>query len=193
MFSAIQSIDFYILDFLQTMARSGFWDKFFSFYTSLGDPFMFVCYAAMLVAIKKTRKDGIMVSCGMLTGLLLGELLIKNLVQRARPCWIKPEVLLLVKTPKDYSFLSGHTMTMTILTVILVHNHPKLGFGLIPAALLLAYSRMYLYLHFPSDVLAGIILGLAIGFLTIKLTPTVEKKIELRKEKRKFVPSEKQD
>ena len=84
-------------------------------------------------------------------------------------------------------------MTMTILTVILVHNHPKLGFGLIPAALLLAYSRMYLYLHFPSDVLAGIILGLAIGFLTIKLTPTVEKKIELRKEKRKFVPSEKQD
>lgn len=193
MFSAIQNIDFYILDFLQTMARSGFWDRFFPFFTSLGDPFMFVCYAAILLVISKTRRDGFMVSAGMLTGLLLGELLIKNLVQRARPCWIKPEVILLVKNPKDYSFPSGHTMTMTIFTFILVYNHPKLAFGLVPAALLLAYSRMYLYLHFPSDILAGIILGLAIGFLTVKLTPKVEKKIEIRKEKRKFVPSNKQD
>ena len=63
MFSAIQDIDFYILDFLQTMARSPFWDRFFSFYTSLGDPFMFVCYAAVLLVIKKTRKDGLETTC----------------------------------------------------------------------------------------------------------------------------------
>ena len=69
MFQAIQDIDFYILDFLQTMARSPFWDKFLAFFTSLGDPFMFVCYAALLLAISKTRRDGLMVSGGMLTGL----------------------------------------------------------------------------------------------------------------------------
>ncbi len=193
MFQAIQDIDFYILDFLQTMARSPFWDKFLAFFTSLGDPFMFVCYAALLLAISKTRRDGLMVSGGMLTGLLVGELLIKNLVRRARPCWLHPEVELLVKNPKDYSFPSGHTMTMTILCIILIYNHPKLAYGLIPAWLLLVYSRMYLYLHFPSDILAGIALGVVIGILTIKITPKIEKTIEKRKKKLVFTPENKEE
>ena len=177
MFSTIQNIDFYILDFLQAMARSPFWDKFFAAFTSLGDPVMFICYAALLLVIKKTRRDGIMVSCGLLTGTLLGELLIKNLVRRSRPCWLHPEVELLVKNPKDYSFPSGHTTAVTIFAFILIYNHPKLAWGLIPFALFMAYSRMYLYLHFPSDVLTGALLGLTVGFLTCKLTPKVEKKI----------------
>lgn len=193
MFSAIQNIDFYILDFLQTMARSAFWDRFFSMFTSLGDPFMVICYAAILLVLTKTRRDGIMVTAGLLTGLLVGNVILKNLVQRSRPCWLHPEVELLIKNPKDYSFPSGHTMSLTILTFILVYNHPKLAFGLIPAALLMAYSRIYLYVHFPSDVLAGIILGLLIGLLTVKLTPKVEKKIELKKKSKMFTPSEKQD
>lgn len=193
MFSAIQDIDFYILDFLQTMARSPFWDRFFSFYTSLGDPFMFVCYAAVLLVIKKTRKDGLMVSGGMLTGLLVGQILIKHLVNRARPCWLRPEVVLLVKNPSDSSFPSGHTMTMTIFSLILIHNHPKLAFGLVPAWILLFYSRMYLYLHFPSDILAGIALGLIIGLLTIKVTPKIEKTINKRRNKLVFTPENKED
>ena len=180
MLLTITDIDFSILDFLQTMARSPFWDKFFAFYTSLGDPIMFICYAALLLVIKKTRRDGIMVSCGMIGGLLVGHLLLKNLVARSRPCWLRPEVTLLIKNPTDYSFPSGHTMTVTIFAFILICNHPKLAYALVPAALLLAYSRLYLYVHFPSDVLAGLLIGLAIGYLTCFLTPKVEEKWQKR-------------
>lgn len=183
MLEAIQNIDFYILDFLQTMARSPFWDKFFAFFTTLGDPVMFICYAAILLVIKETRKDGIMVSCGLLAGLALGNGLIKHLVNRARPCWIRPEVPLLIKNPTDSSFPSGHTLSVTIFAIILIHNHPKLAYGLIPVALLLAYSRMYLYVHFPSDVLAGLLLGTGIGLATCFLSPKVEKKWKERAKK----------
>ncbi|MBO4687197.1 MAG: phosphatase PAP2 family protein [Clostridiales bacterium] len=184
MLSTIQNIDFYILDFLQTMARSSFLDQFFAHYTSLGDPVMFICYAAILLIIKNTRRDGIMVSCGMLTGLLIGNGIIKHLVHRSRPCWLRPEVQLLIKNPSDYSFPSGHTMTITIFSIILIYNHPKLAYGLIPAALLLAYSRMYLYVHFPSDVLAGLLLGGLIGCATCYFFPKAEAKWKKRAEKK---------
>ncbi|MBP5491337.1 MAG: phosphatase PAP2 family protein [Clostridiales bacterium] len=177
MLTTIQNIDFYILDFLQLTARSPFWDKFLSFFTILGDPFMFVCYCAMLLVVKKTRKDGIMVTCGLLSGLLITNVILKNLVRRPRPCWLHPEVQLLIANPKDYSFPSGHTMAATVFTIILVHNHPKLAYGLIPAALLIIYSRLYLYVHFPSDVLAALILGVGVGLLTCYLEPKVSKKL----------------
>ena len=183
MLLSIQSAEFYILDFLQTMARSSFSDKFFAFYTSLGDPVMFICYAALLLVIRKTRRDGIMVSCGMLTSLLIGNGIIKHLVQRSRPCWLRPEVQLLIKNPTDYSFPSGHTMTVTVFSIILIYNHPKLAYGLIPASLLLAYSRMYLYVHFPTDVLAGFLLGGIIGCATCYFFPKAEARWKKRAEK----------
>lgn len=181
MLLSIQSVDFYILDFLQTMARSSFWDKFFSMFTSLGDPVMILCYCALLVVMKKTRRDGVMVTCGALIGLAVGNGLLKLLIRRDRPCWLRPEIDLLVKNPSDYSFPSGHTMHIAILSVILIYNHPKLAYALIPLTLLMAYSRMYLYLHFPSDVLGGLILGVGIGLLVCWLFPKAEKKFSGRK------------
>ena len=82
MLLSIQSVDFYILDFLQTMARSPFWDKFFTLFTSFGDPVMIVGYCAILIVLQKTRKDGIMVLCGCLTGLAIGNGLLKLLIRR---------------------------------------------------------------------------------------------------------------
>lgn len=176
MLETITDIDFYILDFLQVMARSSFWDGFFAYYTNLGNAVMVICYCALLLCFRQTRKDGIMVSCGALSGVLICNLILKNIIQRSRPCWLRPEVQLLIPSPKDYSFPSGHAASVTILTVILVHNHPRLAIGLIPAALLMVYSRMYLYVHFPSDVLAGMIIGGAIGLLVCFLSPKVEEK-----------------
>lgn len=181
MLLSIQSVDFYILDFLQTMARSPFWDKFFATFTTFGDPVMILCYCAILIVLQKTRKDGIMVLCGCLTGLAIGNGLLKFLIRRDRPCWIRPEIELLVKNPSDYSFPSGHTMHIAILSVILIYRHPKLAYGLVPLTLLMAYSRLYLYVHFPSDVLAGLVLGIGIGLLTCWWFPKAEKKFSGRK------------
>ena len=187
MLDSIQNIDFYILDFLQTMARSSFWDKFFSFFTVFGNAPMFICYTALFLVFRQTRKEGLMLTGGLTTGLVIGNLILKNVIRRARPCWLRPEITLLVKNPSDYSFPSGHAIAATVFAVILIYTHPKLAYGLIPAALLMCYSRMYLYVHFPSDVLAGMLIGAGIGVLTCYLTPKIEKKINERKEKRSII------
>lgn len=176
MFETIQSIDFSILDFLRFSAHTSFGDKFFPFITIFGNPIMFVFYVLLLLVVKKTRREGIMCACGIGTGALICNVLLKNIVQRARPCWLHPEVELLIETPKDYSFPSGHTMAMVILSVILIYKHPKLAWGLVPFTLLIMYSRLYLYVHFPSDVLFSLIVGFGIGALTCYVESRISKK-----------------
>ena len=101
---------------------------------------------------------------GMLTGLIIGNLILKNLVARERPCWIDSDILMLISIPEDYSFPSGHTLASTISTVILMQEDKKLGIPAVILAVLIAFSRMYLFVHFPTDILGGLLLGLVIGF-----------------------------
>lgn len=168
MLDAIQRIDFQILDFIQAHFRCGFFDKVLPIYTILGDPLMFVFYCALLLAIKKTRKDGIVVTSGVLSGALICNVILKLLVRRDRPCWIRPDFPLLIKNPSDFSFPSGHTMAMTVFSTVLICRHPKLAWGVVPATLLLMFSRMYLYVHFPSDVLFSFAAGILVGLITVR-------------------------
>ncbi len=101
---------------------------------------------------------------GMLTGLIIGNLILKNLVARERPCWIDSDILMLISIPEDYSFPSGHTLASTISAVILMQEDKKLGIPAVILAVLIAFSRMYLFVHFPTDILGGLLLGLVIGF-----------------------------
>ena len=96
-------------------------------------------------------------------GALIGNGLIKNAVMRPRPCWLDESVTMLIETPSDYSFPSGHTMASVIGATILTAANRKFGLIAIPLAVLIAFSRMYLYVHFPSDILGGLVLGLAIS------------------------------
>lgn len=95
-------------------------------------------------------------------GALIGNLLLKNLIVRPRPCWLQPDVPLLIAVPKDFSFPSGHTLASVIAAATLARTHRKFGWIAIPVAALIAFSRLYLFVHFPSDVLASVLLGLAI-------------------------------
>lgn len=101
---------------------------------------------------------------GMLTGLIIGNFILKNFVARERPCWIDTEVFMLIPVPHDYSFPSGHTLASTISAVILMQESKKFGIPACILAALIAFSRMYLFVHFPTDILGGLILGLIIGF-----------------------------
>lgn len=179
---AIQNIDFQILDWIRLHCHTAVGDHVMVLISFLCDPLMWVLYLAVLLLIKKTRKDGIVATCGVLTGALFANVILKNLVGRSRPCWIRPEIPLLVSVPKDYSFPSGHTMATTIFTVIMVKRHPKLGFVLIPLLLLLMFSRLYLYVHFPSDVLFSLVTGTLIGIAVCLLEPRVTKKIQSLRE-----------
>ena len=70
---------------------------------------------------------------------------------------------LLVSMPRDFSFPSGHSLSGFIAAVILLRYDRRFGIPALILAILLAFSRLYLFLHFPSDVLAGILLGIGVG------------------------------
>ena len=80
-------------------------------------------------------------------------------------CWLDPETPLLIAVPKDFSFPSGHTLSSAIGATVLTGTDRRFGWAAIPLAVLMAFSRLYLYVHFPSDVLAGAVLGVGIGLL----------------------------
>ena len=99
--------------------------------------------------------------------LLLGNLALKNLFARPRPCWLDESVPLLIARPSDYSFPSGHTMAGAIGATILTAADRRFGWAAIPLAVFITFSRLYLYVHFPSDVLGGAVLGVGIGLLML--------------------------
>lgn len=83
---------------------------------------------------------------------------------------------LLIADPTDYSFPSGHTLSSVIGATILTKTDRRFGYAAIPLAALIAFSRLYLYVHFPSDVLAGLILGIASGWTAYKLVDWYQQK-----------------
>ena len=107
--------------------------------------------------------------------LLIGNLLLKPLVARPRPCWIESNFPLLVSNPTDYSFPSGHTLASTISAVIITYADKKFGIIAIILATLITFSRLYLFVHFPSDVFAAIILGVITLILGTILSNVVSK------------------
>ena len=100
------------------------------------------------------------------TGAHLRNLVLKPMVARDRPFWIDPTVQMLVKAPTDYSFPSGHSGASFAAAVAFVQYHRKWGIAALVVAALIAVSRMYLFIHFPTDVLVGIILGIVSGIVS---------------------------
>ena len=116
--------------------------------------------AGCLLCTKKYRRQGVLLLGGLAVGVLVGNVALKNLIARPRP------VPLLIASPTDYSFPSGHTLSSAIAATILTKTDRCFGYAAIPLAALIAFSRLYLYVHWPSDVLAGALLGILIGNLT---------------------------
>jgi len=138
--------------------------------TALGNAgIIWLLWAVVLIFIKRYRKYGIILFIALLAGLIIGNGILKNIVERPRPCWLDESVVLLIQNPKDFSFPSGHTLSSVIAAVVLTAANKKFGIAAIPIACLIAFSRMYLYVHFPSDVITSVILGIIIALVILKL------------------------
>lgn len=127
---------------------------------------VWILAAVVLLATKKYRKFGAFLLAGLVIGVLTGNLTLKPLIARPRPCWLDKSVQLLIDNPTDYSFPSGHTLSSVIGTTVLTKANRKFGLAAIPLAALIAFSRLYLYVHFPTDILGAGVLGVGIGLLT---------------------------
>lgn len=134
--------------------------------TALGNTGIFwVLLGIVLVCMVRTRRMGLSMLVSIVIGVVIGNLVLKNLIARERPCWIDSQLLLLIENPKDYSFPSGHTLVSFEGAVSILLKNKKWGIAALALAILIAFSRLYLFVHFPTDVLAGAALGTVIAVL----------------------------
>lgn len=137
-------------------------DKIMVGISSLGNAgILWVIIAIILLISKKHRKTGIHMFIAMVLTLFVGNLILKNLVQRERPCWIDTTIPLLINNPKDYSFPSGHTMNSFTAAMCIFLHQKRWGIVAFVVAALIAFSRMYLFVHFPTDIITGMIIGIS--------------------------------
>lgn len=176
MFAWIQETDWGILHWIRDTLQCGILNFLMPKLTALGNGGVVWLVAAGAMAIsKKYRRYGIAMLAALAAGVLIGNVCLKNLVARPRPCWLE-SVPLLIANPTDYSFPSGHTLSSVIGAAVLTKANRKFGFAAVPLAALIAFSRLYLYVHFPSDVLASIILGTAIGITVVSVAKAIKKR-----------------
>ncbi len=154
-----------ILLWLQNNMRNDILNHIMIFITSLGNAgAIWIIMAVGLLIPKKTRKTGIMVISGLLLSFIINNIILKNLVARTRPYDMIAGLTSLVGIQSDYSFPSGHTASSFVAAVIMLGNLPKkYGVPAIILAFLIAFSRMYVGVHYPSDVIAGALIATAIG------------------------------
>ena len=173
------SFDLPILDWIQANLESGFLDLIMPIITLLGDAgiFWIVC-SVILLFIPKYRKAGLGMGIALLLGLLVCNVTMKPLFHRIRPYDYKEQYLdtlipLLVERQHDFSFPSGHTIASFEACSALMLRNKRLGIPATVLAILIAFSRMYLYVHYPTDVIASVILGTAFGFLATWLVDRI--------------------
>lgn len=193
----ILDFDWAVFQFAEKYLWSPFLDVLMPFITKLGDGgVIWIVLAVLLLFFKKYRKFGMMMVTALLLTLLINDNILKPLIGRARPfdleAWkglfVYPE---LVPRPHGLSFPSGHTSSSFAAAVVLIFTGKKRMY--IPPlilAFLIAFSRIYVQVHYCTDVLAGMVVGTLYGLLAYlliaKFLPLIQEKIRAKREKETF-------
>ena len=172
------SFDLPILEWIQSTLQSGFMDTIMPIITLFGDAGIFwMVWATLLLFLPKYRRTGLGMWFALAMGLLICNITLKPLVGRMRPYDFQIQELgktwndillggkLLVDTPHDYSFPSGHTIASFEACTVLLLNSKLMGIPAVILAILIAFSRLYLYVHYPTDVIFSLFAGILFGIL----------------------------
>ena len=175
MFLADSVFELEILDKIEDLFEHDAMDAIMTFITHLGDAgIIWIIITICLLISKQYRKLGILCAIGLISGLIIGNIIVKNVVSRQRPFELANSLAdtidqwknffhYKIKPPTDRSFPSGHTQASFIVATILMMAKRKFGIPALILAFLIGFSRLYLKVHFPTDVLGGMLMGIAIG------------------------------
>ena len=168
-----------VMAFIQEHLRSAVGDAVFPYITYLGEAGVFWLAVSLVFFLRrKTRLTGVVMVCAVAFGFLFGEVLVKNVVCRPRPFHQFPDaVALLVPAPHGFSFPSGHSCCSFTAATGLFLGSRKWGVPALILAALIAFSRVYLFVHWPTDVLTGILLGVASALLMHFLLPRLTRNV----------------
>lgn len=165
------SIDRCILEFIQTYMHTPFLDKVMPLTTKLGNfGTIWIVISLILILSKKYRKAGILAIYSLLIAAILGEGIIKNIIARPRPFMKMLDIDLLIPKPTSYSFPSGHTASSIAAAMAYAKmiEDKRIVIALVLLACTIAFSRLYLMVHYPTDILGGIVLGVLSSKLAYK-------------------------
>lgn len=168
---AIQTIHGPILDKIMVLV-------FNDLVGSLGQ--LWIVVGVILLLIPKTRKCGAAVLLSYTVSFLIGNEWLKDWIARPRPCAVDDTVAMIVKKPSSFSCPSVHTYLAFSSAMAIYHYYKKAGIGVFVFAALVGFSRMYFFVHYPTDVLFGAILGVATAFAVCVLLDKVYVRVKQR-------------
>lgn len=171
--------EFQVLDWLQGL-RGPWLDQVMIFVTSLANHGeLWIGLGLLFLCFSRTKRLGASMLLSIALGYVTGNLVLKNLFARSRPCWIRQDVRILVPVPRDYSFPSGHTL-VSFEGAVCIWSYDRLwGGAAFVLTALIACSRMYLFVHFPTDILGGLMLGIVNGWAGVRMANMAKRQGEI--------------
>ena len=166
---SVQNLDGEIMLQIQQHLRTDMLTPFMKIVTFLGNGGWFwILSAVVLLAIPRTSKTGSAAVLSLIFGVIVTNLLLKNIVARPRPFAEIEALIPLIAKPTDFSFPSGHTTASFAVALVMLRMLPKkIGIPAVVLAALVAFSRLYLGIHYPTDVLAGFVVALVGSSLAV--------------------------
>ena len=161
MFSSLNGIEYSLLIQLHNAVGSSFLDTAMPYVSEMGNlGAIWIIFSLILIANRKYRHIGVMCLAAVLLTTAIGEGILKNIVQRPRPFLQFASIQPLIPEPSSFSFPSGHTGSSFAAATVIARKFKKAALPALTIAAVIAFSRLYVMVHYPSDVLGGIILGI---------------------------------
>lgn len=172
-------MDYSILKWISEVLHSPLLNEIMKFITSLGDlGVVWLLFSAYLYLVKKNKHAACFLLVTVALTWVCNDVVLKNIFVRDRPFLTYPDLIALIERPLSSSFPSGHSATSFAAAVFLFSVNKKTGLFALVIALLIGFSRLYVCVHYPTDVLAGAFLGTCLGLLFIQ----VAKKYKIKKQ-----------
>lgn len=171
MIDTLLKLDGDILLWIQNNLRAGWLDPIMKFITYLANGgALWIGICVLLLILKKTRTTGLVCSCSLAATFLINNIILKNIVARTRPYEVVEGLNRIIGAQSDYSFPSGHSGASFAVAVVMFMEMPKkYGVPALIVAMLIALSRLYVGVHYPSDVIAGILTGTLYAVITVTI------------------------